>query len=272
MKILPLAYWVHDLSPFLFRLNENFGLRYYGLSYLLGFLAAGWLLRRYYRAGRSPLDANAIIDLLTLIIVGVIVGGRCGYFVFYQTELLFSDPLALFRVWEGGMSSHGGMLGVALVAGWFTRGRPYRFLSIADLIVTVAPLGLCFGRIANFINGELWGKPTRVPWAVIFPASPLPLMPRHPSQLYAAVLEGLFVFGWMQIRFWKSSARQQPGRLSGEFLVVYSVARTISEIFREPDAALLLGLSRGTFYSLFFCAAGLALIATSRRANLQRKA
>ena len=169
MKILPLAYWVHDLSPFLFRLNENFGLRYYGLSYLLGFLAAGWLLRRYYRAGRSPLDGNAIIDLLTLIIVGVIVGGRCGYFVFYQTELLFSDPLALFRVWEGGMSSHGGMLGVALVAAWFTRRRPYRFLSIADLIVTVAPLGLCFGRIANFINGELWGKPTRVPWAVIFP-------------------------------------------------------------------------------------------------------
>ncbi|NBX60371.1 MAG: prolipoprotein diacylglyceryl transferase, partial [Opitutaceae bacterium] len=108
MKILPLAYWVHDLSPFLFRLNENFGLRYYGLSYLLGFLAAGWLLQRYYRAGRSPLDANAIIDLLTLIIVGVIVGGRFGYFVFYQTELLFRDPLALFRVWEGGMSSHGG--------------------------------------------------------------------------------------------------------------------------------------------------------------------
>jgi phosphatidylglycerol:prolipoprotein diacylglycerol transferase len=170
------------------------------------------------------------------------------------------------------MSSHGGMLGVALAAGWFTRRRPYRFLSMADLIVTVAPLGLCFGRIANFINGELWGKATRVPWAVIFPASPHPLMPRHPSQLYAAALEGLLVFGWMQIRFWKSSAPKQPGQLSGEFLVVYSVARAISEIFREPDAALLFGLSRGTFYSLFFCAAGLALIASSRRANLQRKA
>jgi len=269
----PFAYWVHDLSPFLIRFNENFGIRWYGLSYLAGFVTAGWLLARYHRAGRSPLDANAIFDLMTALITGVIVGGRLGYFLLYQFDSLFRDPLVLFRVWEGGMASHGGMLGVLAALWWFTRKRETGLLQVADLIVSAAPLGLFFGRVANFINGELWGKPTRVAWAVIFPASPQPLMPRHPSQLYEAGLEGLLLFAYMQWRFWRSDCTKvQPGRLSGEFLIAYSLARAIGELFREPDAALVLGLSRGTFYSIFLVAGGAALIAFAPRQSSELKA
>jgi phosphatidylglycerol:prolipoprotein diacylglycerol transferase len=261
MPSLPPAYWVHNLSPFVIRFNDHLGIRWYGLSYLAGFLAAGWLLRHYHRKGRSPLDTNAILDLMTALITGVIVGGRLGYFLLYQPATFFHDPLVFFRVWEGGMASHGGMLGVVLAMGWYVRKREISFLQVSDLIVTVAPLGLFFGRVANFINGELWGTPTRVPWAVIFPASPHPLMPRHPSQLYEAGLEGLLLFTFMQWRFWKSDAvRMQPGRIAGEFLIAYAFARAIGEIFREPDAGLILGLSRGTFYSIFLVAGGVALI------------
>jgi phosphatidylglycerol:prolipoprotein diacylglycerol transferase len=267
------AFWVHNLSPFLIRFNENFGIRYYGLSYLLGFLGAGWLLHKYYKAGRSPLDVNAIFDLMTALIAGVIIGGRLGYFLLYQPEYLFRDPMVFLRVWEGGMASHGGMLGVVVALWAFTRRRTVGLLQVADLVVSTAPLGLFFGRIANFINGELWGIPSRVPWAVIFPASPPPLMPRHPSQLYEAGLEGLLLFAYMQGRFWKSeSAKTYPGQLSGEFLLLYAFVRALGEFYREPDAGLILGLSRGTFYSVFLVAAGVALLAYARRPQSQRKA
>ena len=269
---MPSAFWVHNLSPFLIRFSENFGIRYYGLAYLGGFVAAGWLLHCYYKAGRSPLERNAIFDLMTWLIAGVIIGGRLGYFFLYQTEAFFRDPLALARVWEGGMSSHGGMFGVGVALWWYTRQRAIGFLAVTDRVVTTAPLGLLFGRLANFINGELWGNPTRVPWAVIFPTSPHPLLPRHPSQLYEAGLEGLVLFALMQWRFWKSPAAKQPGRITGEFLVAYTLARAFCETYREPDAALLLGLSRGTFYSLFLLAGGLALIAFAGRKDSERKA
>ncbi len=263
---MPLAYWTHDLNPFIIRFTDNFGIRWYGLAYLAGFLAAGWLLLRYHRAGRSPLDANGIFDLMTALIAGVILGGRLGYFLLYQPEVFRTDPLMLVRVWEGGMASHGGFAGVVVALWWFTRRREPGLLRTADLIVTVAPLGLFFGRLANFINGELWGIPSRVPWAVIFPASPPPLMPRHPSQLYEAGLEGLLLFAYMQWRFWRSdAARRQPGRISGEFLIAYALLRALGELFREPDAALILGLSRGTFYSIFLVLAGAALIVRAVR-------
>ncbi|HVT72944.1 MAG TPA: prolipoprotein diacylglyceryl transferase [Lacunisphaera sp.] len=269
---VPLAYWVHDLSPFLIRFNEHLGIRYYGLAYLAGFVAAGWLLQKYHRAGRSDLDVNALIDLMTALVIGVVVGGRLGYFLLYQFELFRHDPLVLFRVWEGGMASHGGFLGVLIALGWFARKHHTSLLTVADLVVSAAPLGLFFGRIANFINGELWGKPATVPWAVIFPLSERPgtpvhlMLPRHPSQLYEAMLEGLLLFLFMQWRFWRSDiARGRPGRLSGEFLVAYAIARAIGELFREPDAALILGLSRGTFYSIFLVIAGAALIVLAPR-------
>jgi phosphatidylglycerol:prolipoprotein diacylglycerol transferase len=267
----PLAYWVHNLSPFIVRFSENFGIRYYGLAYLLGFVGAVGLLFLYYKRGRSPFGGNTISDMITYLVAGVIVGGRLGYFLLYQPSVLLRDPLALLRVWEGGMASHGGFVGVMFALLWWCNRRQVPFFHISDLVVTTAPVGLFFGRIANFINGELWGRSSDVPWAVIFPLSdprhPVNLIvPRHPSQLYEAGLEGLLLFGLMQWRFWKTAAaRTQPGRITGEFLIAYAAVRAFGELFREPDAGLILGLSRGTFYSIFLVAAGLVLIVGASR-------
>jgi phosphatidylglycerol---prolipoprotein diacylglyceryl transferase len=258
------GHWVHDLDPFLIRLTDSIGIRYYGLSYVLAFISAAWLLQRYARHGRSPLAADRVWDFMVAIILGVMLGGRLGSFLLYHPRELLNDPLSLFRVWEGGMASHGGFVGVTIALLWFAKHHRMPFLPLADAIVSVAPLGLFFGRVANFINGELWGKPSMVSWAVIFPNADS--LPRHPSQLYAALLEGLLLFGYLQLRFWHSAtARLHPGQLSGEFLIGYSLVRTLGEHFREPDAGLILGLSRGTFYSVFVFAAGLALLLYSRR-------
>ena len=266
------AFWVHTPHPFLIRFSGEIGIRYYGLAYLAGFVAAGWLLHRYHQKGRSQLDSTAIFDLMTYLIAGVIIGGRLGYFVLYQTEAIMRDPMIIVRVWEGGMASHGGFIGVIVAMWWYTRKRAVTFWQVADLVVTVAPLGLFFGRVANFINGELWGKPSRVPWAMIFSKTGGGELPRHASQLYEAFLEGLLLFVFLQWRFWKSDcAQKKPGRIAGEFLVAYALARTIGEMFREPDAALILGLSRGTFYSLFMLAGGLALIVRASWKNSERK-
>jgi len=239
---------------------------------VLGFLAGGWLMMRYHRAGRSALPAALVADFILTLVVGVVVGGRLGYFLLYDFPLLLREPLALFRVWDGGMASHGGFVGVVLAVWWFARKHRIPFLHLGDVLVTTVPAGLLFGRIANFINGELWGKISYVPWAVIFPKSmpdgtPLSrIAPRHPSQLYEASLEGALLLAYMQWRFWKSDAvRTRPGRLSGEFLLAYAVVRAIGEVFREPDASLILGLSRGTFYSIFVAIAGVALIVYSTR-------
>ncbi len=264
----PLAFWEHTPHPFLIRFSENVGIRYYGLAYLAGFIGAGMLLNWYHKRLRSPLDFTAISDLMTYLVAGVLIGGRLGYFILYQPGTLLSQPLNLFRVWEGGMASHGGFVGVVLALGLFARRRNLSFLRLGDLIVTVVPLGLLFGRLANFLNGELWGKPTEVPWAIIFALSGGGPQPRHPSQLYEAALEGGALLALVQFRFWRSRiAVEQPGRLAGEFLAAYAVARIVCEVFREPDAALILGLSRGTFYSVFLLAAGISLIA---RAALSR--
>lgn len=266
-----LAYYTHDLSPFLVRFSDNLGIRWYGLAYLTGFVGAGWLLRYYHRAGRSTLDQNAIFDLMTALVTGVIVGGRLGYFLLYQPAAFASDPLILFRVWEGGMASHGGMIGVTIALWWFTRRRPESMLQVADLVITTVPVGLFCGRVANFINGELWGKVAVVPWAVIFAHTGGGSEPRHPSQLYEAALEGLVLFAYLQWRFWKTAAPKRPGLLAGEFLIGYALVRAVCEIYREPDAGLILGLSRGTFYSVFLVVAGAALIAFARRGS-ERKA
>lgn len=269
------AYWIHDLSPFLLRFPENplglEGIRYYGLSYLLGFIGAWWLLRCYNARGRFMIDAEGRSNLMTALILGVLIGGRLGYLLLYDFTAFASNPLLFFRIDQGGMSSHGGMLGVCLALLWFARKR-YRFWELSDVIVSLAPLGLCFGRIANFINGELWGRITTVSWAVIFPASPAVYNPaagvfapepRHPSQLYQALLEGALLFAYLQWRFWKK--RPPVGQLSGEFLLGYGLLRIMAECFREPDASLLLGMSRGQFYSLFLILAGILIIRYARR-------
>jgi phosphatidylglycerol:prolipoprotein diacylglycerol transferase len=262
-----LAYWVQTWSPFLGPHWGNFGIRYYGLAYMLGFVIAWWLMVRYALTGRSRIPAAKVADLMVYIVMGVLIGGRLGYFLLYQPETLLHSPLELFRVWDGGMASHGGFIGVTLAAAWFARAEKTTFWHVADNVVSTAPAGLFLGRIANFINGELWGKITNVRWAVIFPKSASPdtpvalIAPRHPSQLYEAALEGLLLFAWVQWRFWRTDVVQrQPGRLSGEFLVAYAIVRMICEHYREPDAELIMGVSRGTFYSVFLIVAGLILI------------
>lgn len=266
------SYWVDSLSPFLVQFSHSLGIRYYGLAYVLAFIIAALLLRLYWRAGRSALNPKVQADLMMAIVIGVLVGGRLGYFLLYSPETLVREPLALFRVWDGGMASHGGFVGVALALAWIVRKYHLSWRPTADVLVTLAPPGLFLGRIANFINGELWGKISYVPWAVIFPKSaplgtPLALIPpRHPSELYEALLEGLFLFVFTQMRFWRSrGTREHSGQLAGEFLILYAVMRAIGEIFREPDASLIFGLSRGTFYSGFLVIGGLLLIVVSRR-------
>jgi phosphatidylglycerol:prolipoprotein diacylglycerol transferase len=262
-----LAYWVDNLDPFLIRFRGNFGLRYYGLSYVAGFLAAAWLLHRYARAGRSLLPDAKIGDFMVAAVAGVVLGGRIGSYLLYDNWRNFGrDPLAIFRVWDGGMSFHGGLVGVILAVWWFSAAEKIPLAHLCDVVATTAPAGLFFGRIANFVNGELWGKVSTVPWAVIFPRSDPDatavelIAPRHPSQLYEAAMEGLLLLALMQWRFWKTDVvRERPGRLAGEFLIGYACVRIIGENFREPDASLLFGLSRGTFYSFFMIALGLYL-------------
>ncbi len=278
----PFAYWVHDLSPFLVRFSDNVGIRYYGLAYVLGALASVWLLFRYARAGRSQLPAALVWDFIMAVVLGVMLGGRIGSYLLYDGWRTFpEDPLAIFRVWEGGMASHGGFVGVACALGWFSWRHKIPYLHLGDLIVSTTPVGLgVLGRTANFINGELWGKVTDVPWAVIFPRSvppgvPLSLIPpRHPSQLYEAALEGVLLLAFVQWRFWRSDiVRTKPGRMAGEFLVAYSVLRAVGEVFREPDEGidLIFGLSRGTFYSLFLAAAGVWLVLRQPRGETGAK-
>lgn len=263
---MPLAFWVHEPTPFLGPHWGNFGIRFYGLGYLLGFVAAGWLFMKYWQAGRSQLPKDKIADLMVALVLGVMIGGRLGSFLLYHPEQLREDPMSFFRVWEGGMASHGGFIGVTIALWWFARQSKISFFHLGDLIVSAAPVGLLLVRIANFLNGELWGKVTDVPWAVIFEQTGGGLSPRHPSQLYEAALEGAVLLALMQWRFWRSDVvREEPGRLAGEFLVAYALVRMIGEMFREPDAGLILGLSRGTFYSIFVVVAGMALILTARK-------
>jgi len=265
------GYWVHDLDPFLFQFTENFGLRYYGLAYALGFLAGIWLLHIFCKHGKAALTKEEQSLTITAIMLGVLLGGRLGYMFFYAFQDVIHRPWSIFQVWKGGMASHGGFIGVMIACWWTSKKINLNFLQLGDILCPLVPPGIFLGRIANFINGELWGKVTNVAWAVIFPQSapfgtPLELVvPRHPSQLYAAVLEGLFLMIYSQWRFWRTGVLAAPGRLTGEFLTFYAIVRVFGEQFREPDAPLIFNLSRGSFYSLFLLAAGAFLISRSRK-------
>jgi phosphatidylglycerol:prolipoprotein diacylglycerol transferase len=238
--------------------------RWYGLMYVLGFVAA--LLLGKYRARNRPdlgWTEKDMDDVLMYGLFGVVLGGRLGYVIFYRPDYYFAHPVEIFSVWEGGMSFHGGMLGV-LVALWlFARKTTRPWLAVTDFIAPLVPLGLGAGRIGNFINGELWGRPTELPWGMIFPR--VDHIYRHPSQLYEFALEGvaLFVLLW-----WFSSRPREVGRVSGMFLVGYGVFRFGVEFTREPDdflGLLSLGLSMGQWLSLPMIGAGLWLLA--RRAG-----
>lgn len=269
-----LAFIVHQWSEIAIPITESFGIRYYGLAYLLGFVAAAILLRLYWKHGRSPMNPNVQADLLFWIIIGTMVGGRLGYFVFYSPATFIDAPLDLFKVWQGGMASHGGFIGVLIGLWWVARKFKLPLLTVGDIVCSLAPPGIMLGRIANFINQELWGHVTTVSWGVIFPKSAPPGTPieqiaaRHPSQLYEAALEGLLLMVYTQIRIWVTpKVLQTPGRLAGEFLLGYAIVRVFGEQFREHDPNIMpfLGLNRGAWLSFALAAAGIGLIACARR-------
>jgi phosphatidylglycerol:prolipoprotein diacylglycerol transferase len=259
-------YWLHDLSPFIFQFSGGWGLRWYGFAYVLGFLTASWLLSVYFKKQRSPFNKDQQYNALLILIGGLMLGGRLGYMLLYDFETFLAAPWKIIEVWKGGMASHGGIAGLAVAVAYLAYHYKQPFWKVADLIVTLGPAGVFFGRIANFINGELWGKFSTSSWAVVFPEAVPYGIPRHPSQLYEAVLEGLVVLVFLQWRFWKSKVTSlSPGQLSGEFFVLYAVLRIFGEQFREPDAALILGMSRGIFYSVLMLIAGWVFIYLARK-------
>ncbi len=269
-------YWVHNLDPFLFQFTESFGIRYYGLAYALGFLVGMWLLHIFCKHGKATLTPDQQSCIITSMMIGVLLGGRMGYMLFYAFDDILRRPWVIFQIWKGGMASHGGFIGVLVACWWVAKKLNLSILRLGDLICPLVPPGILLGRIANFINGELWGKVSHASWAVIFPQSATPgtplelIEPRHPSQLYAAGLEGAILLAYSQWRLWKTDVLASPGRLTGEFLSIYGVVRIFGEQFREPDAPLIMDLSRGSFYSIFLLIAGAFLIycsATRRRVD-----
>ena len=301
-----LAFYVHQLSPFLLQINEQFGLRWYGLAYVGGFIAGYFVFRWLSRKGYADLPEKEVGDFITWwVVLGTLLGGRMGYILFYRFGDFASDPFMIFKVWEGGMSAHGGILGLLIATVAYARLHRLSWFNLADNLVVTAPIGLFFGRCANFINGELYGHASRVPWAVQFPkeahdnpvihnqllqrvpseewdrlnatsmeeavrqseivreAAAEVLTPRHPSQIYEALLEGAVLFAvlfWMRTRF-----RLPNGGLTGTFFIGYAILRSIGEIFRVPDAPLTGFLTRGQFLSVFLIVAGVGFIVFALR-------
>ena len=218
-----------EIDPIIFSLGF-LKIRWYGLMYVVGFLFAWWLARRRCRSADSPITAEQVDDLIFYGMLGVILGGRIGYALVYGTEQLLSDPLYLFRITEGGMSFHGGLAGVMIAMWLYGRKLKLTMWRMTDFVAPIVPLGLGFGRIGNFINGELWGKPTDVPWGFIVNGQGL-----HASQLYEAILEGFVPFA---ILWWYSSRPRPYMAVSGLFLLLYGVFRFIVEFYRVPDAHL----------------------------------
>ncbi len=270
-----LGYWIHNLDPFLVRFPPKMvlpGIRWYGVAYFLGFIVAWWQIN-WYRARRGlKLSVDQQQSLLSFVFIGLVIGGRLGYALLYEGACYWHYPHKIFYFWEGGMASHGAFIGVFLSLWIFAHRYQFSLFSLGDLVVTLAPVGIFFGRIGNFINGELYGRITDVPWAVIFPtAGPVAnfpiecIAPRHPSQLYEALAEGLFLFFYTQFRLWKGTdVVKFPGRLAAEFLTLYGIVRIVCEMFREPDAPLLWGFSRGQAYSIFCVFIGFILLAYIR--------
>ncbi len=298
------AYYVHDLSPLIFRLWDNVGPRWYGLAYVLAFASSYALFRMLARRGYADLPLAKVGDFITgAALFGVLLGGRLGYVFFYKPEML-REPLSILRVWEGGMSSHGGILGVLAFTFYYARRQKISWLNLGDNLVVTVPLGLFFGRCANFINGELFGRATNVSWAMQFPKELLDhpdeagravatcsqidpsltsaeavvaavrhnrqvkdalrsiLLPRHPSQLYEAFCEGVILFTILW--FLRTRTREPNGMLTGLFFICYAIFRIVIENFREPDASLIAGVTRGQFFSFFLIAIGVAFVIAAK--------
>ena len=276
--------YLHQIDPIALSAGP-LKIHWYGLMYLLAFVSAWWLGRQRIRAGRLPgTDMNGFSDLLFYGMLGVVLGGRIGYILFYSFGAFLDNPLMILRVWEGGMSFHGGLLGVMIAALWWPRKQQLHFFDTMDFVAPLIPLGLGFGRIGNFIGAELWGKYTQAGWGVIFPTDPafkdwtseqlqsqyvagaLDQFARHPSQLYQAFLEGVLMFA---ILWWFSSKPRPRYAVSGMFALLYGVFRFLVEFVRVPDEGigyLAFGwLTMGQVLSLPLIALGLFLFWLSRR-------
>ncbi|UWQ92742.1 prolipoprotein diacylglyceryl transferase [Rhodobacteraceae bacterium M382] len=284
-----------DLSPELFSITAfgmEFALRWYALAYIVGIVIA-WRMAvmATRRAGlwpndTAPMKPEQIEDLLTWIIIGVIVGGRLGFVLFYQPGYYLANPGQILQVWQGGMAFHGGLLGVVLASWFYAIRHNIPRLSLADLVAYTVPPGLLLGRLANFVNAELWGRPTDVPWAVVFPGvaaqdcpDVLTLCARHPSQLYEALLEGVLLGAVLLWLVYRREALKRPGMVVGVFLAGYGAARFVVEFFRQPDAHFVsegnplglawqlggYGLTMGQLLSLPMIALGLFFVLRARK-------
>src|SRR3954468_9489542 len=258
-----------NIDPVLIQLGP-FAIRWYALAYIAGILL-GWL---YARAiirneklwgGPAPMTATDCDDFIVWVTLGIILGGRTGYVLFYNPEYFAEHPLEALQLWKGGMSFHGGFTGCIAAVVLFAKSRGIPVLSLGDVTCAVGPIGLLLGRIANFINGELWGRPSDAPWAMVFPSGGA--IPRHPSQLYEAALEGLLLFVVLGLLI-RAGALKRPGLIIGAFAVGYSLARLFCELFREPDAQLGFlwnTTTMGTLLSIPLLAFGVALIVNALR-------
>ena len=252
------------LKPTLF--DWPFRLRWYSLAYLAGILVGWWYLMKLIARPGAPMARRHADDMVFYATLGIILGGRLGYVLFYRPEFYFENPVQILRLWDGGMSFHGGVIGTSLGILWMARKHKLDWLRVHDYIACCVPFGLFFGRLANFVNGELWGRQTDVPWAVIFPDGGE--VPRHPSQLYEAGLEGILLFLILWFLFWKTDARYQPGKLVGAFLLVYGLSRILVELVRQPDKGLEnlpWGLTMGQTLTVPMVLGGAWLIATAKR-------
>ena len=286
------------LSPDIFSIplgGLTLTLRWYALAYIVGLLA-GWKLIVWMIntprlwSGPAQMTAEQVERLLTWVIFGVILGGRLGYVIFYQPDHFLQNPLQILRVWEGGMSFHGGFLGVAIAGIWFCMREKIPMLSLADLMAAVAPIGLLLGRLANFVNAELWGRPTNLPWGVAFPgeaaqtcAGVQTICARHPSQLYEAALEGLLLLLVLSYLIWQRGWLKTPGKIAGLFFAGYGTARLLVEFVRQPDAQFVsegnplglafhaagYGLTMGQILTIPMIAAGIWFIAKAKPAAMQ---
>jgi phosphatidylglycerol---prolipoprotein diacylglyceryl transferase len=295
------AFYVHHLSPFLIQFNEQVGIRWYGLAYIAGFIGAFYLMKWLARSGYGSLRENQVADFVFYAaLFGVLIGGRLGYVLFYRPSILTEDPLGIFRVWDGGMASHGGILGLIIFSGIYAHRHRISWTGIGDNLVAVAPIGLFFGRVANFINGELYGRPTSVPWAIQFPAELLDrpseaslvieqttkidpnlsnvpeiiVAARHSPQVreilasvltprHPSQLYEAFLEGvvlFTLLILIRLKFKKPDGVTTGCFFLLYPLMRIVGEFFREPDAPLTGPFTRGQFLSLFMFVIGILFL------------
>ena len=243
---------------------------WYGMTYVGGLIFAWWLGKQRAQLAQSPVAEEQIDDLIFYAALGIVAGGRIGYALFYGAGSLWDDPLRVFRLWEGGMAFHGGFLGVVIAMWLFSRHQKIEFGALVDFIAPLAPVGLALGRIGNFINQELWGRPADVSWAMVFPADPLGLA-RHPSQLYQFAMEGVLLFF---VLFWYTRSPRPRWSAAGLFLLGYGLFRSLAEFFREPDAHIgfdALGwMTRGQLLSLPMIAVGAAIMIWAYRRDAKK--